>query len=147
MTPAPTLFDAMPTGTARQCRRCRLIRGQTKPRCRRCGAYLADEAQWLWAWTWAGENVGLLRQAIAAVRPDIARVADAAEIVSLSLIAVVRAAMGYEGGRGTKLSTFIANGVRLAAYRMPGNETAATGCEWSRMECPRGNIEHDDETN
>ncbi len=130
----PTLFDTTPTGTARQCPRCRRIKGQCKPRCVQCGAYLAEAEQWLWAQAWSVENVGLLRKSIAAVRPDIARMADAAEIVSLSLIAVLRAAMGFDGAKGTKLSTYIANGVRLAAYRMPGTEQAATGVDWSRME-------------
>ena len=130
----PTLFDDLPTGRERRCSRCRRVKGQTKYRCIKCGAYLASEAQWAWAYRWATANAGLLRLAIAGVRPDIARVADAAEIVSLSIAAVVRAVLGYEGGRGARFPTYAANGVRLAAYRFPATETAATGCDWSRVE-------------
>lgn len=133
MTP-PTLFDELPTGQARQCHRCRTRKGQAKPRCRRCGAFLADETQWLWAWAWSRANVGLLRKAIAGVRPDIARMADAAEIVSLSIVSVVRAAIGYDGGRKVKFSTYAANGVKLAARRFPSTEQAATGCDWGKIE-------------
>lgn len=130
----PTLFDDLPTGCQRSCPRCRRRKGQHKPRCVNCGAFLASPEQWVWASDFAWANVGLLKTAIAAVRPDIVRTADAAEIVAISLVSVVRALLGFCGGGGSKFTTYVAGGIRLAARRLPHGGDAATGVEWSRVE-------------
>jgi hypothetical protein len=133
----PGLFDdEVPAFVCRGCPRCRRVKGQRydRPRCIRCGAFLAEPSQWLWAEAWCKANVGLLRQSVKSVRPDLAGVlGDTAELVSLSLVAVLRAVLGWDQGRGTKFSTFASRGVMFAARKLPPSDGASTGVDWSRV--------------
>lgn len=111
------LFDAVPpTHLDRRCPRCRRIEPD-KFRCVRCRASLATAEQWEWAYRWAEENVALLRVAFRRVRPDLAAVLSDAELVSECLPGIVRGLLGWFPGRGTKLTTYLANSVGFTARK------------------------------
>lgn len=138
---APTLFDF------RTCPRCERYAPKFRRHkdgyirwftCTACGALLAYEHEWLECERGAHKNVGLLRMAIKGVRPDIARMADAAEIVALGLLGVVKASLSWDESQGSKFWTWAAEKVKYAARGFPNSDGAVTGVAWDRMESRAG---------
>lgn len=140
----PTLFDAVASPHPQKpCPRCgrgvdvRLYcRKGTRANawCPDCHVLAASETLWLECWAWCKANVGLLRQAIRSVRPDIAAVSEAWDVVSMSVASVVQAAVGHDPKRESRFSTWAAEGVKLMARKLPHGDGAKQLKDWSRIE-------------